>query len=72
MEGSEEMWAAYARQHSAILLQIDATNGVENFNSLIKKHNSGKSLRQKYVPSPISASILTVSKDTDIPLVGLM
>ncbi|KAK9327740.1 hypothetical protein V1520DRAFT_29460 [Lipomyces starkeyi] len=56
------MGAAYARQHSAILLQIVRPN----FHSAIKKHNSGKSLRQKYVPSPISTSILAVYKNADI------
>ncbi|KAK9390180.1 hypothetical protein V1515DRAFT_576710 [Lipomyces mesembrius] len=42
------MFATYARQHSAILLQIDATDAGENFNSQIKSNNSGKSLEHKY------------------------
>ncbi|KAK9427155.1 hypothetical protein V1505DRAFT_318055 [Lipomyces doorenjongii] len=41
-------WAASARQHSAVLLHVDTTNSVENFHSVIKSHNSGKSLKKKY------------------------
>jgi hypothetical protein len=58
----KKMLAVYARQHSAV---IDTTNGVENFHSVIAKHNSGKSLRQQYVSSPLSAYILAVSQIAD-------
>ncbi|KAK9242116.1 hypothetical protein V1506DRAFT_572398 [Lipomyces tetrasporus] len=58
----KKMWAAYARQHSARLLQIDTTNGVENFHSLIKKHNSGKSFRQKYSIKGLVAHLLALGE----------
>ncbi|KAK9320882.1 hypothetical protein V1517DRAFT_328043 [Lipomyces orientalis] len=45
----KHMWAAYARQHSAVLLQVDTINSIENFHSVIKSHNSDKSLKKKYV-----------------------
>ncbi|KAK9427748.1 hypothetical protein V1505DRAFT_358484 [Lipomyces doorenjongii] len=48
------------------MLEIDTTNGIEHFHSVIKKHNNGKSLIQKYVLNPISTSILAVSKNADI------
>ncbi|KAK9315909.1 hypothetical protein V1522DRAFT_69693 [Lipomyces starkeyi] len=44
----KHIWAAYARQHSAVLLQADTTNSVENYHSVIKSHNTGKSLKNKY------------------------
>ncbi|KAK9327144.1 hypothetical protein V1520DRAFT_372265 [Lipomyces starkeyi] len=58
----KKLWAAYARLHSAILLQINTTNGVENFHSVIKKHNSGKSLRQKYSITGLVAHLLALGE----------
>ncbi|KAK9353588.1 hypothetical protein V1523DRAFT_396335 [Lipomyces doorenjongii] len=48
------------------MLEIDTTNGIEHFHRVIKKHNNGKSLIQKYLLNPISTSILAVSKNADI------
>ncbi|KAK9233853.1 hypothetical protein V1525DRAFT_392049 [Lipomyces kononenkoae] len=51
----KKMWAAYARHHSAILLQIDTTNCVENF-------HSGKSLKHKYSIKGLVAHLIDIGE----------